>query len=215
MNSALLETATVALATFFATIGPLDVAAVFAALTASQSQQRRRQMATRGAMIAGAVLLVFAITGESVLALLGISLAALRTGGGILLLLIGIEMVFARTSGSTTTTDEENAEAMGKQDISVFPIATPLIAGPGAMGATVLLIADTEGNLSEQAVIIACLLIMIAVTLVMMLLSAQIDRLFGKTGMHVITRIMGVLLSALAVQFIFDGIAASGLIAIP
>lgn len=208
----MLETATVALATFFATIGPLDVAAVFAALTASHSQQRRRQMAVRGASIAGVVLLLFAITGEQVLNLLGISLAALRTGGGILLLLIGIDMVFARTSGSTSTTDEEEAEAMGKQDISVFPIATPLIAGPGAMGATVLLIANTEGNLTEQAVIIASLVAIILMTLVMMLLSAQIDRVFGKTGMHVITRIMGVLLSALAVQFIFDGIAASGLI---
>lgn len=208
----MIETATVALATFFATIGPLDVAAVFAALTASHSPQRRRQMAVRGASIAGVVLLLFAITGEQVLSLLGISLAALRTGGGILLLLIGIEMVFARTSGSTSTTDEEEAEAMGKQDISVFPIATPLIAGPGAMGATVLLIANTEGNLTEQAVIIASLIVIILMTLAMMMLSAQIDRVFGKTGMHVITRIMGVLLSALAVQFIFDGIAASGLI---
>lgn len=212
MNPIMLETASVALATFFATIGPLDVAAVFAALTAGHSRQRRRQMALRGTLIAGAVLLLFAFTGRAVLELLGISLAALRTGGGILLLLIGIEMVFARTSGSTSTTDEEEAEAMGKQDISVFPIATPLIAGPGAMGAVVLLIADTEGDLALQAVIIASLLVILAMTLVFMFLSAQVDRLFGKTGMHVITRIMGVLLSALAVQFIFDGIAASGLI---
>ena len=212
MNPVLIETATVALATFFATIGPLDVAAVFAALTASHSKQRRRQMAIRGAVIAGGVLLLFAVAGERVLGLLGISLAALRTGGGILLLLIGIEMVFARTSGSTTTTDEENAEAMGKQDISVFPIATPLIAGPGAMGATVLLVANTEGDLAQQATIIACLIVMIVFTFAMMLLSAQVVRLFGMTGMHVITRIMGVLLSALAVQFIFDGIAASGLL---
>lgn len=208
----MLETATVALATFFATIGPLDVAAVFAALTAAHSPQRRRQMAVRGTLIASTVLLLFAFTGEMVLNVLGISLAALRTGGGILLLLIGIDMVFARASGSTSTTDEEEAEAMGKQDISVFPIATPLIAGPGAMGAVVLLIANTEGDLARQAVIVASLLTILGMTLIFMLLSAQVDRLFGKTGMHVITRIMGVLLSALAVQFIFDGIAASGLI---
>ncbi len=212
MSPLIIETATVALATLFATIGPLDVAAVFAALTASHSPQRRKQMATRGTIIAAVVLLLFAIAGESVLGLLGISLAALRTGGGILLLLIGIEMVFARSSGGTGTTDEENAEAMGKQDISVFPIATPLIAGPGAMGATVLLVANTEGDLLLQGVVVICLLIMLAFTFSMMLLSAKIDRLFGVTGMHVITRIMGVLLSALAVQFIFDGIAASGLI---
>lgn len=208
----MLETATVALATFFATIGPLDVAAVFAALTAGQSRQRRRQMAIRGTVIATVVLLLFAFTGRAVLELLGISQAALRTGGGILLLLIGIDMVFARSSGSTGTTDEEEAEAMGKQDISVFPIATPLIAGPGAMGAVILLMADTEGDLALQAVVVACLLVILAMTLAFMFLSAQVDRLFGKTGMHVITRIMGVLLAALAVQFIFDGIAASGLI---
>ncbi|MFN3163656.1 MAG: MarC family protein [Pseudohongiellaceae bacterium] len=208
----MLETASVALATFFATVGPLDVAAVFAALTASNSQKRRRQMAIRGTLIASTILVLFALTGEQILGLMGISLPALRTGGGILLLLIGIDMVFARTSGSTSTTDEEEAEAMGKQDISVFPIATPLIAGPGAMGAVVLLVADTEGDLILQGIVILSLLAILGLTLIMMLLSAQVDRLFGKTGMHVITRIMGVLLSALAVQFIFDGIANSGII---
>ncbi|GAB5501128.1 MAG: MarC family protein [Pseudohongiellaceae bacterium] len=208
----MLETASVALATFFATIGPLDVAAVFAALTASNSQKRRRQMAIRGTCIASTILVLFALTGEQILGLMGISLPALRTGGGILLLLIGIDMVFARSSGSTSTTEEEEAEAMGKQDISVFPIATPLIAGPGAMGATVLLVADSEGDLILQGIVILSLLAILGLTLVMMLLSAKVDRLFGKTGMHVITRIMGVLLSALAVQFIFDGIANSGII---
>lgn len=208
----MLETASVALATFFATVGPLDVAAVFAALTAPHSPKRRRQMAIRGTFIATVILLLFALTGEQVLALMGISLPALRTGGGILLLLIGIDMVFARSSGSTSTTDEEEAEAMGRQDISVFPIATPLVAGPGAIGATILLIADTEGNLVLQGIVILSLLAIMALTLAMMLLSAQVGRLLGMTGMHVITRIMGVLLSALAVQFIFDGVAASGII---
>lgn len=110
---------------FFATIGPLDVAAVYAGLTATELPKRRRQMAIRGTLIAGGILLVFALTGETLLALLGISLAALRTGGGILLLLIGIDMVFARSSGGTSTTDEETREARSKQDISVFPLATP------------------------------------------------------------------------------------------
>jgi multiple antibiotic resistance protein len=208
----MLETASVALATFFATIGPLDVAAVFAALTGSVTPRRRRQMALRGCAIAAAVLLIFALTGEILLTVLGISLAALRTGGGILLLLIGIDMVFARDSGGTTTTDAEEQEAKAKQDISVFPLATPLIAGPGAMGAVVLLMANTEGALALQAVVIGSLLLMIFVTLLMLLAATQIHRLFGVTGMHVVTRIMGVLLSALAVQFIFDGIAQSGLL---
>jgi multiple antibiotic resistance protein len=212
MENMMLETAGVALATFFATIGPLDVAAVFAGLTAGTPTKRRRQMAVRGALIAATTLLIFALIGEVLLAGLGISLPALRTAGGILLLLIGIEMVFARHSGGTSTTDEETEEAKSKQDISVFPLATPLIAGPGAMGASILLIANTEGDIALQAIVIASMLTIVGMTLLMCLLSAQIDRLLGTTGMQVVGRIMGVLLSALAVQFIFDGIANSGLI---
>jgi len=118
----MLETATVALATFFATIGPLDVAAVYAGLTATHPPQRARRMALRGVAVATFILILFALIGEALLATLGISLAALRTGGGILLLLIGIDMVFARSSGSTSTTEEEEQEALSKQDIAVFPL---------------------------------------------------------------------------------------------
>jgi multiple antibiotic resistance protein len=212
MDGLILETFTVGLATFFATIGPLDVAAVFAALTADEAPKHRRRMAVRGALIATGILITFALIGESLLFALGISIAALRTGGGILLLLIGIDMVFARSSGSTSTTDEEEQEALGKRDISVFPIATPLIAGPGAMGAVILLMANTEGELVLQAAVIASLMVILVLTFGMLLLASKIQRLFGVTGMHVVTRIFGVLLSALAVQFIFDGIAQSGLI---
>ena len=146
MNELIIETAGVAFATFFATIGPLDVAAIYAALTSAVSRKRRRQMAVRGTLIAGSILLLFALVGDFLLAGLGISLAALRTGGGILLLLIGIDLVFARSSGSTSTTDEEEKEAQSKQDISVFPLATPLIAGPGTLGAVILLMANGKEN---------------------------------------------------------------------
>ena len=200
------------MATFFATIGPLDVAAVYAGLTATDTPKRRRSMAIRGTLIATGILVLFALVGEFLLAGLGISLAALRTGGGILLLLIGIDMVFARSSGSTSTTEEEEMEAMGKRDISVFPLATPLIAGPGAMGAVILLMANSEGNLVLQATVVASLLAIILLTFIMQLLASRIQQLFGVTGMHVVTRVFGVLLSALAVQFIFDGIAQSGLL---
>ena len=208
----MLETATVALATFFATIGPLDVAAVYAGLTATHPPQRARRMALRGVAVATFILILFALIGEALLATLGISLAALRTGGGILLLLIGIDMVFARSSGSTSTTEEEEQEALSKQDIAVFPLATPLVAGPGAMGAVILLKADTEGDYALQAAVIGSLLAILLLTLVLLLLASRVNQLFGVTGMHVVTRVFGVLLSALAVQFIFDGIAQSGLI---
>ena len=208
----MLETAIVAFTTFFATVGPPDVAALFAGLTHKNTVAERRAIALKGTLIGGGILLFFTLFGEWVLTYFGISLPALRTAGGILLLLIAIDMVFARSSGGTTTTREENAEAAGKADISVFPLATPLIAGPGAIGAAILLVAGAEGDRQVIAVVTAALLTVLALTFVLMLLATQVQRLLGVTGLHVLSRVIGVLLSALAVQFIFDGIAASGLV---
>ena len=210
----MLETAGIALATFFATIGPLDGAAIFAALTANSDVSHRRSMAIRGTLIGAAILLVFAIMGEALLTGFGISLAALRTAGGILLLLMGIDMVFARSSGGTSTTDEEEQEAATKEDISAFPVGMPLIAGPGAMSATILLMANAEDDLVLKAIVIGSLLVILLVTFISMLLAGQIQRVLGVTGMQVIARIFGVLLCALAVQFVFDGISQSGLISV-
>jgi multiple antibiotic resistance protein len=210
----MIEISGVALATFFATIGPLDTAAMFAALTVGATPQHRYSMAIRGTLIATIILVAFALVGELLLASLGISLAALRAAGGILLLLIGIEMVFARSSGGTSTTDEEEREAASKQDISVFPLATPLIAGPGAMSAAILLMANVEGDVPGQVTVIASLLAVLLLTFTALLLASRIQQVLGVTGMHVVTRVMGVLLSALAVQFIFDGIGQSGLLGV-
>lgn len=205
------ETFIVSFATFFATIGSVDLAAVFAALTVDDTPRARRRMAVRGTLIGGAILLLFAFIGEALLQRLGISLAAFRTGGGILLLLMGIEMVFARSSGANSTTDEEEAEAESRKDISVFPLATPLIAGPGAMGAAILLMANAQGNNQQRVAVILALLVVLLITLVLLLLSTQVERILGITGLQVISRIFGVLLVALAVQFIFDGIIESGI----
>jgi multiple antibiotic resistance protein len=205
----MLETALIAFTTYFATIGPADVAALFAALTVKNTPAERRAMAIRGTLIATAILLVFALFGEAVLRLFGISLPALRTAGGILLLLIAIDMVFGRPSGGTTTTSEETAEAALKDDISVFPLATPLIAGPGAI---VLLVADAQGDRLRIAVVILVLLGVLLLTFLLLLVATQVQKLLGVTGLHVVSRIVGVLLAALAVQFIFDGIGTSGIL---
>ncbi|MEX0627483.1 MAG: MarC family protein [Cucumibacter sp.] len=207
-----IEAGLVALATYFATIGPADLAFVFAALTARSAPAARRATALRGVLIGGAILLFFAFFGAAVLDIFGVSLPALRAAGGILLLLIAIDMVFARNSGGTSTTSEENAEAAAKHDISVFPLATPLIAGPGAIGATVLLVANARGDQATIAITIAALLTILALTYVLLLLATQVQRLLGVTGLHVVSRVVGVLLAALSVQFIFDGIK-SGLLA--
>jgi multiple antibiotic resistance protein len=212
LNEAVLETVAVAFATFFATIGPVDVAMMFAALTTGASLRQRRSMAWRGIAIATGILIAFAFLGEALLAAMGISLAALRTAGGVLLLLIGIEMVFARASGATTATNEEAEEAVSKRDISVFPLATPLIAGPGAMGAAILLMANAEGDPVQQGAVVAGMLAVLLLALLLLLMATQVQRLLGVTGMYVVSRVFGVLLSALAVQFIFDGIAQSGLL---
>jgi multiple antibiotic resistance protein len=207
----MLETAGLALTTLFATIGPIGVSAMFAALTASENSEARRSMAIRGTLVAAGILLGFALIGEHLLAGLGISLAALRISGGILLLLIGIEKVFARSASGTSTTKEEEREAETKQDISVFPLATPLLAGPGSMGAIILLMANAEGDLTSQLIVVGSLLTILLLTLGALLSASKLQKYLGVTGMHVVGRIMGVLLSALAVQFILDGIGQSGL----
>jgi multiple antibiotic resistance protein len=209
----MLETALIAFATYFATIGPADVAALFAALTPDNTPAERRAMAVKGTLIATVILLAFAFFGEALLGLFGISLPALRAAGGILLLLIAIDMVFGRPSGGRTTTSEENAEATAKHDISVFPLATPLIAGPGAIGATILLVANAEADRLRVAVVILVLLGVLLLTFLLLLIASQVQRLLGVTGLHVVSRIVGVLLAALAVQFIFDGIGSSGILA--
>jgi len=207
-----LDTALLAFTTLFATISPVDTAALFAALTPSASASQRRIIALKGTLIAAGILLIFAIFGNDVLLRLGIGLPALRTAGGILLLLIAIDMVFARPSGVSSTTDDETEEAGHKDDISVFPLATPLIAGPGTMGAVILLMAQTDGDWHQGIAVIAALIAVLVVTLTMLLMAGRIQKILGVTGLNVISRVVGVLLAALAVQFIFDGIASSGLL---
>jgi multiple antibiotic resistance protein len=206
------ETFSVALATFFATIGPIDVAAVYAALSSHMPHKQKMAIARRGMLMAWLILTLFFISGEQLLRSLGISLAALRTAGGILLLLIAIDMVFARSSGATSTTEDETQEATTRKDIAVFPLATPLIAGPGSIGATILLMANTEGDLSAQLLVYGALMANLFLVYGCLIMASHLQRLLGITGMFVINRVFGVLLSALAVQFIFDGIRQSGLI---
>lgn len=206
------ENALVAFATFFATVGPPDVAVIFAALTATNTPRERLRLATKAILIGAAILLFFAFFGKQLLTHLGISLAAMRTAGGVLLMLIAIDMVFARTSGGTSTTNEENREAARAADISVFPMATPLIAGAGTIGAVILLAAETEGDPYELSIILGALTAVLAATYIMMIAASQVQRLLGVTGVHVITRVMGILLAALAIQFLFDGISESGIL---
>lgn len=207
----MLETALRSFTTFFATVGPVDVAALYAALTAAASETQRRAMAVKGTIIASVTVLLFIVAGNTVLQLLGIGLPALRTAGGILLLLLAIEMVF-RPPSQLSSTPAEASEARIKADISVFPLATPLIAGPGTLGAAVLLAAETHGDVARLFVVVVAMLAVMAITLALLLVATRVQRRLGVTGQNVIARIVGILLTALAVQFMFDGISSSGMI---
>lgn len=206
-----MNTFLVAFATLFATVGVADIAFIFAALTKDNTAAERRTFATRGVLIALAILMFFAVLGNAILDLFGITIPALRTAGGILLLLIAIDMVFARHSGGTGTTDEEEREARRAQDISVFPLAMPLLAGPGAISAVILLTTGAQSDL-EFWMVLAALVTILALAWLTLLIAIPIQRLLGLTGLSVVSRVVGILLAALAVQFVFDGIKASGLL---
>jgi multiple antibiotic resistance protein len=196
-----------ALVALVVVVDPVGVAATFAAITHGELPRRRTTMALRGTLIAGCMLLLFFFTGGRLLAALGVSIAAFRTAGGILLLLLAIDMVFARQSGLRSTTAGEEREAEHKADVSVFPLAFPLIAGPGAL-TTVLLMAAGSPQPTEMAWMTMLIVVVLGATLAALLLASSILRLLGETGTNVVGRVFGLLLAALAVQFVFDGIRA-------
>lgn len=192
----------------FIVLDPVGVAWLFAALTADNTRQQQRRMAMRGVMLAGMILYIFFFFGNGLLAWMGISLPAFRIAGGVLLFLLSIEMVFARQSGLRSTTKGEQDEAQHKQDISVFPLAFPLLAGPGAI-TSVLLMVGQVSTVADRAIIAAVILSVSLVTLLILLLANRLSMLLGQTGANVVSRLLGLVLSALAMQFIIDGIRLS------
>ena len=198
--------------TLLVVVDPLGLTPIFAALTRGYPEKRKREVATRGTVIGATMLLLFTIAGDVLLEALGISILAFRIAGGVLLFLLSLfllslDMIFASPSGLRSRTVREQEEISYEEDVSVFPLAIPLLAGPGAL-ATVLLYAG-ERNATELVVFVAVLLAFLLLGLVSLLLAPRIMRLFGETGSNVLTRVLGVLLAALAVQFVLDGIGAS------
>lgn len=208
-----IEAGLVAFTTLFAVIGPIDVAAVYAGLSAGMSPSKRRRTAIKGVIVAAIILLFFAFFGHGLLHYLGITLASLKTAGGILLLLVGINMVMGQSSTTDSTTADEDEAVAQRTDLSVFPLATPLIAGAGTMGAIVLLMADAQGDPFRVAAVLVALGLNLGLSLAFLLMATQIQKLLGITGLNAIARVIGVLLTALAVQFIFDGIRGSDVLA--
>jgi len=196
-----------AFATLFVVIDPPGLVPLFIALTRGMAPDRRRAMARRACAIAAFLLAVFAIAGESILGFVGISMPAFRIAGGILLFLTALDMLFERR-----TQRREGQQAEPDHDPSVFPLATPLIAGPGAIASMILLVGQAGPGWLGTVTVIGLMLAMMAVTWAFLLASPPIERLLGRTGTIVITRLLGMLLAALSVQFVIDGVRGTGLI---
>ena len=186
-------------------VDPVAVAPLFAALTHGESATAKRRVAIRGTTIAGGILVVFALAGGMLLDALGIGMPAFQIAGGLLLFLLAVDMVFARHSGLRSTTEREQREAETKKDISVFPLAIPLIAGPGALTSVLLMVGDQGDDPLVIGTVLAVILVVLLVTLVSLIFSARIMALMGETGANVISRVLGVVLAALAVQFVLNG----------
>ena len=193
-----------ALVTFFVVIDPPGCAPIYAGLTAGASDVDRRAMAFRAVGVSAAILLVFALFGEKLLKGLGIELASFRIAGGVMLFLIALEMVFEkrtqrREDRAANITPEE------AEDVSIFPMAMPMIAGPGSIASVMLLMARNDG-LERSLVVLAALATILLLTLAALIAAGPLMRLLGHKIEAVITRLLGVLLAALAVQFVIDGI---------
>ncbi|MEO1040489.1 MAG: MarC family protein [Pseudomonadota bacterium] len=211
MDAQFITLLTASLVTFFVVIDPIGVAPIFASLTNGSTARHRRAMAIKSVLIATVVLFGFAYLGEWLLSALHISLDAFRAAGGVLLFMIALDMIFEKR----TERREERADAVNEsdatipgtnEDISVFPMAIPMLAGPGAIASVMLFMSEAEGELSLQLAIFAGMGANLVFSLLLFLAIGAVMRLIGDTLAAMITRILGVILAALATQFIFDGI---------
>ena len=187
-------------------VEPLSLLPILAGLTEGAGPAYLRRMSCKAVAISATVCMAFAAAGGGLLALLGISVNAFKVGGGILLFLLAIEMVFARPSGARSITPGEDEAAHHRGDISVFPLAFPLIAGPGALATILLAFAGVRFGSLQFLAQIAIIAVVLAITLGLMLLTDPVMRIVGRTGGAVLGRLLGVLLAALASQFVMDGV---------
>ncbi|HEU4961288.1 MAG TPA: MarC family protein [Sphingomonas sp.] len=196
------------LVTFFVVIDPPGCAPIYAGLTAGVARAHVRAMAIRAVLVAAAILFVFALFGQDILQALGISLDSFRIAGGIMLFLIALEMVFEKRTQRREDRAQKLIDTPEVEDVSIFPMAMPMIAGPGSIASVMLLMSRGHG-IGRTLVILAAMAAILALTLLALLAAGPLMRIMGQKIEAVITRLLGVLLAALAAQFVIDGIRAS------
>lgn len=199
MNQAELITAFI---TLFVIIDPIGLSPLFVALTKGEDPAHRRGIAIRATLIAGGLLVLFAFFGESVLGFAGISMPAFRIAGGFLLFLTALEMLFERR------TKRRKGQANSENDPSVFPLATPLIAGPGSIATMILLTGEAGGDWAVIGAVMLVLAVVLLLVFLAFMSASLLERALGDTGTNVVSRLLGMLLAALSVQFVIDGITA-------
>ena len=203
----MLDSAISAFVTLFVTIDPPGLAPLFLALTGGMTRSERLRVTTRSIILALAILLLFALAGTAILTMFGITIHAFRIAGGLLLFYIAFEMVFEKRQERHEKSAQRAATEDAIRHLAVFPLAIPLIAGPGAISATILL-SDRFSDALGRSMLIAIIVAILAITYLVFMLAERVDGLLGETGRMVLTRLLGVILAALSVQFVTDGISA-------
>lgn len=197
-----------ALVTLIVTVDPPGLAPIFLSLTTGMSDSERRKVAVRAVLIAFVIMTATALGGAPLINMLGISLPAFRIAGGLLLFTIGYQMIFAGGQESKAETAEKAVTEDHIRNIAAFPLGIPLMAGPGAITAILLLAGRAQGEPLKVALLIGVIATVVLACLISFLLASKIARLLGVTGNIVLTRLLGVILSAMAVQFVIDGVKA-------
>jgi MarC family membrane protein len=193
--------------TLIALVNPISAAAAFATLTEEDSPKEQSRIATRAAIVAAIALIAFAFAGEALLEALGVEIGAFKIAGGLLLLKVGFDMVFAERTHRQVA-DDAKTDAPPTPDPSVFPLAIPIITGPGALTASVALLHPTEGRSANAFIFVAVALVVVAITYVSMLAAQQLTKRFGQTGIDAVGRVVGIVVAAIAVQMIVNGVSS-------
>ncbi len=191
--------------TLFVVIDPVGLAPVFVSLASFHTDQEQIQIAGQAVLVAAVILIGFALGGDALLRFLGISIQAFQVAGGFLLFRIAVDMVFAQWQRET---EEERVESQQRQDISVFPLAIPLIAGPGTLVSTLILTSEAQDYPLGMEIVLGNIVVVLLISYVLLRLAVMLAKILGQTGINVITRILGILVAALAVQYIAEGSGA-------